>query len=162
MEKVVVGKFVDGLQLACLVFLLVLEYEVQDAESVYLVELVVPTLFLSVLLCHLAYGERGVVYAPVLEKLLEHVLHLHDILRAALGGAVHVEYGLALGGGTSEFLGVEVGDVENLVLGYRAAFLKHSVEEAYQKVFVEFRAEEFLESEVGVWVDVLCHGILAR
>jgi len=90
-KQVVVRKFVYGLRLAALILFLVLEHEIQDAKGVDFLKFVVPMLVHTVPFCHLADGERRIIYAPVFEKLLKDVLHLHDELCAALGGAIDIE-----------------------------------------------------------------------
>ena len=53
--------------------MLVVEGEIEYANDIDGLELVVPTTFLSLLL----YGERGIVEASVLEELLFSTLHFH-------------------------------------------------------------------------------------
>ena len=56
-------------------------------------------------------------------------------------------------------LGVEIFYVDDGIVRVMFALLHQCVKETDQEVFVELRAEEFLEAKVGVWVNVafLCH-----
>ena len=133
----------------------VAEDEVEYAYGIYLLKF--EGGFLLLYLFH--DWECGVVDAAVFEELLEHVLHLYDEPSAVLSLAEHVEYGFALGCRPAKMLGVEVLHVDNEVVRVMFALLHQGVEETDQEVFVELRAEEFLEAKVGVWVYVafLCH-----
>ena len=77
------------------------------------------------------------------------ILHLNDELLALLVLTVQVVDGFAIGFASALLLGVQVGKVADVL-----PFAQHLVEKVNQQVFVELRAEEPLEAEIGEWVDV--------
>ena len=125
------------------------EVEVEQSYGVHGVEVEVPV---ASSLRLLTYWERGVVYGAVLEELLVHVLHLHDELLSTVVLAVHVEHCASCVHAVAELLGVEVRDLLHVLLS-----AEHGVEEALQQLLVELRAEQPLESEVGMRVYVSFH-----
>ena len=85
----------------------------------------------------------------VLEELLLAALHLHQELLTVLVLAVHVEHGAAVGLARAQVLGIQVGQLLDLL-----TTVKQAVDEADQKLLVHLRPEQLLEAEVGVGVDV--------
>ena len=102
------------------------EAEVEDADDVHALQLVVPVAAAGLF----ADGKCGVIQAAVLEELLLAALHLHQELFAELVLAVHVEHGAAVGLARAQVLGVQV------------------------RQFLDLLPEQLLEAEVGVGVDV--------
>ena len=125
--------------------LVVGEDEVEDADGVHGLQLEVPVASHGLL----PDGERGIVDAAVLEVVLLGLLHLDDELLALLVLAVDVEDGLAVDVACAEMFVVEVGDVADDLMT-----VEQGIEETDEQVLVHLRAEELLEAEVGVWVDV--------
>ena len=133
------------LHLVVVVRPLLLEAEVQDADGVDALQLVVPHSLGGLL----ADGEGGVIDAAVLEELLLALLHLHQEVLPLLVLAIHVEHGTAVVFLRAQTLRVEVGDVPHHFLP-----VQQRVEEADEQLLVDFRTEQLLESEVGIKVHV--------
>ena len=58
--------------------------------------------------------------------------------------AVHVEHGTAVGLARAQVLGIQVGQLLDLL-----TTVKQAVDEADQKILVHLRPEQLLEAEVG-------------
>ena len=121
------------------------EAEVEDSDGVDLAQAEVPLAFRSLFLD----GESGIVDASVDEVFLFGLLHLDEELFATVVFAIDIEDGLSLGGGCPHVL-----DVEVVQVGDDLASGEERVEKADEQVFVHLCAEELLESEVCVEVDV--------
>ena len=103
--------------MAVLVRVRAVEAEVEDADDVHALQLVVPVAAAGLL----TDGESGVVEAAVLEELLLAALHLHQELLTVLVLAVHVEHGAAVGLARAQVLGVQVGQFLDLLTPVKQA-----------------------------------------
>ena len=121
------------------------ELEIQDANDIDGFQPVVPLSFLSLF----ADGESGIVKATILEELLFATLHLHQYLFAIFVLAIHVEHCLAVGLARAKVFRVEISQVFHHLLA-----MEQAVDEADEQVFVDFGAEQFLETEIGVRIDI--------
>ena len=123
------------------------EHEVEDADRVDILQMIVPRSLGRLL----ADGRGGVIDAAVLEEGLFRLLHLHDEAASVPGCAIDIEDGAAVATAVAEVFAVEVLDVLNLLL----TVVEQGVEETDEQVLVHLRAEKFLEAEVSVGVNVL-------
>ena len=105
-----------------------------------------------------AYGERGIIERPVLEELLEGVLHLNDELLTVFRLAIDIEDCLACRRPVPQMLAVQMHDVLNHLLA-----VEQAVQEVYQQVLVGCCSEYAFETEVGEQTNVSffsgCHHI---
>lgn len=129
------------------------ENEVQNANRVNGIQLVVPVAVLGLL----TNGESGVIHHAVGKIVLVHVLHLHYNVVTLVGSAIHIEDGAARIYHLVKMLRILVGDVRDIV----PAFEK-GVQERNQVLLVQFAAEDVLETEVGVRADISLsvHGVV--
>ncbi len=124
---------------------MVVEREVQDADGVNRLQLVVPVAAPGLF----ADGECGIEHATVLEKLLLGLLHLNQELLATVVLAIDIENSLAVKLLRAQLLAVQVGQGgDDLLTG------QQRVQETAQQLLVNLRAEQFLESKVGIEIDV--------
>ena len=121
------------------------EREVEYTDDVDGLQLIIPFAFLSLL----SDGEGGVVDASVLEEPLFSPLHFDQEFFSFFILAIDVEYGFPVGFSRPEVFRVEVSQVRDHFFS-----AKQTVDEADEQVLVHLGAEQFLESEVCVRVDV--------
>lgn len=119
--------------------------EVQDADGIDALQAVVPLATGRLL----ADGEGGVVHATILEELLLTLLHLHQEMLTLLVHAIYVEHRTAVVLLRAQVLRVQVGDLADLLPP-----VQQGVQEADEQLLVRLRAEQSLEREVGVKIDV--------
>ena len=81
--------------------------------------------------------------------LFNSLLHLDDELLALLVLAIDIEDGLAVDVARAKMFAVEIRDVPDDFMT-----VEKRIEEADEQVFVHLRAEQLLETEVGVGIDI--------
>ena len=123
------------------------KHEIQHANGIDIVQMVVPLLAFYSLL---ADGERGVIDAAIFEVLLLRFLHLNDETAAVARHAVHIEHGATVTIALAKVLGIQVLYIGNLLF----LAIEQGIEETDEQVLVHFCTEEFLETEIGIRIDV--------
>ena len=125
--------------------LAVREGEIQDPHRINILQAIVPLALGSLLTDWIS----GIVDAAVLEILLLRFLHLHDDAATVRQLTIDIKHSLAVSEALAQMLVVQVGEARNLKL-----VLKQGVKETDQQILVQLRAEQFLESEVCVRINV--------
>ena len=95
---------------------------------------------------------RNVIDAPVLEKGLRLVLHLHDDVFTLVGLTIDVVYQRPVFLKQSRLFLVEEGEVDDMFLA-----LEQTVEEVEQQRFGQFLTEDSLETYIGKRINVFDH-----
>ena len=119
--------------------------EVEDADDIHSLQLIVPFSTGSLL----ANGEGGIIQTAVLEKLLLTPLHLHQNLLPLLVLTIHVENSPPVILLRAQVFGVQIGHVLDNLLAKQ-----QRIEKTHEQFLVHVCAEQQLESEVGVRINV--------
>ena len=120
--------------------------EVEQRNSIDMIELEIPVIPLG---CLLANRESGVEEGAVLEISLVGILHFNDELLAVFSFAIHVEDSLAVGINITDVLRVQIRNVLN-----NLSAIEQAVEEANEQILVHCCSKNSLEAEVGQQADV--------
>ena len=94
--------------------------------------------------------EGRIEYTPVLKELLLSLLHLNDERLSLLVLAIDIEDGTAIAIAITKALTIKIGKIPNYLLA-----IEERIEETNEQILVERCAEQLLESEVGIGIDVL-------
>ena len=119
--------------------------KVEDADSIDILQLIIPVALLSLF----RNRKCGIEYRPVLVEVLIDILHLDNETAAVSSLAIHIEDGLASILITAELLAVTVFNILNDPLA-----IEHGIEETHQQVAVERSSEDALKTEIGQRIDI--------
>ena len=124
----------------------IVEAEIENTYRIDGLEIIVPAVAAYSLV---ANRESRIEHAAVFEKLLLGFLHLHKKLLAFFILAIDIEHGLAVKLARTKLFTVEIGKV-----AYDLLPIEHRIKETDEQVLVDLRAEQFLEREISIKVDV--------
>ena len=122
-----------------------METEIQDAYRVNALQTIIPVSTGSLF----TNGKGRIIKAPVFEKLLLALLHLHQEIFALFVRAIDIKHGTAVVFLRAQVFRVQVGDVADFLTA-----LQQGIQETDKQILVDFRTEQFLEREIRIKIDV--------